>query len=98
MNNLVDKIRQEVSRFGNVKIVSRGSKVSFSHNSQFASVNISNQSLQVEFITPSAIKHTRLAKVKQLKKDKFAHQIDIASETDLDPQVLGWLRIAHATN
>ncbi len=98
MNKLAQKLTQEIEKFGDVSIAKSGAKIAFKHNTRFAQVNPNKEGVSLEFITPSLIKHTRLQVIKQLKPDKVSHQIDISEESELDPQVLGWLRIAHATN
>ena len=98
MNKVAQKLTQEIEKFGGVQIATSGKKIAFKHNMRFAEIDLEKEGVQLEFITPSLIKHTRLQIVKQLKPDKVSHKVDIAKETDIDPQVLGWLRIAHATN
>lgn len=98
MNKLAQRLTQEIEKFGDVKIAKSGTKIAFKHNFRFAQVDSIKETVNIEFITPSLIKHTRLQDIKQLKPDKVSHQIIINQESELDPQVLGWLRIAHATN
>lgn len=98
MNKVAQKLTQEIEKFGDVQVATSGKKIAFKHNMRFAQINLDKEGAILEFITPSLIKHTRLQVIKQLKPDKVSHQIDITTETDIDPQVLGWLRIAHATN
>ncbi len=98
MDKLIQKLQAEVSKFGEVTTTSNPKKITFSHHSLFAQINLGPNELKVEFITPSLIKHSRLAKIEQIKADKFRHTVLISKDSDIDPQVLGWLRIAHATN
>lgn len=97
MHPMAQKLTQEIEKFGDVKVASNGKKIAFKHNTRFAQINPSKDSVELQFITPSLIKHTRLQLVKELPNG-VSHKIDITAETDIDPQVLGWLRIAHATN
>lgn len=98
MNKLAQKLTQEIEKFGDVQIATSGKKIAFKHHTRFAQIDLIDEAVNLEFITPSLIKHTRLQDIKQLKADKVSHKIDIAKDADIDPQVLGWLRIAHATN
>lgn len=98
MDELVEKISQKIESFEGVKVKKTAKKISFSHNAPFATINVKRNGVELEFITPSKINHTKLKKVKKLKADKFRHSTLIAKDSDIDPQVSGWLMIAHATN
>ena len=98
MNKLAQRLTQEIEKFGDVTIASKGNKIAFKHNARFAQIDLLGEEVNVEFITPSLIKHTRLQEIKQLQPDKVSHKISITKDTEVDPQFLGWLRIAHATN
>ena len=98
MDHLVDKLTQEMAKFGKVTVAKKTKQLSFKNHSLFAHITIRPEEIDLEFITPSLIKHTRLNQVKKIKTDKFRHTVLIKSDSDIDPQVLGWLRIAHATN
>lgn len=98
MDHLVDKLTQEMAKFGKIAVAKKTNQLAFKNHSLFAHITIHTDDLDLEFITPSIIKHTRLNKVKKIKTDKFRHTVLIKSDSDIDPQVLGWLRIAHATN
>lgn len=98
MNKVAQRLTQEIEKFGDVKVVANSTKIAFKHNFPFAKIAVQGEAVEVEFITPSLIKHTRLQPLKQVKPDKVSHRISLKEETEVDPQVLGWLRIAHATN
>lgn len=98
MDELVDILSQKIEKLDGVKVKKSAKKISYTHNLPFAVINIKKNHLDLEFTTPSKIKHTRLKKIKALKANKFRHSIVIKKESDIDPQVSGWLMIAHATN
>ena len=98
MDKLVEIITTKVEKLEGVKTKKTAKKISYSHNLPFAAINIKKDEIELEFITPSQINHTKLKKIKKIKADKFKHFITIKTEADIDPQVSGWLMIAHATN
>ncbi|MBI2009712.1 MAG: hypothetical protein HYS86_00900 [Candidatus Chisholmbacteria bacterium] len=98
MNSLVQKLSQEIERLEGVKSRRSATKITYAHRLPFATIFIKNKLVELEFTTPSKINHARLKKVKQIKADKFSHKISLAKEEDIDPQVTGWIMIAHATN
>ena len=98
MDELTTILLEKIEKLGDVKSSTRGKKTSFTHKKRFATITVKKDKLILDFITPSKINHTKLKKVKKLKADKFQHTTVIAKETDIDPQITGWLMIAHATN
>ena len=98
MNKLVQQLSQEIAKLDGVKTKTSPQKISFTRKSLFASIVPQKDSLTLEFITPSQINHARMKQVKKLKPNKFLHTISIKKDSDIDPQVTGWIMIAHATN
>jgi hypothetical protein len=63
--------------------------------SNFASLVVRRDSLEVGFILPRTLKNRRIHKTERLGPTKYAHTTRLASSADIDTQLAGWLRQAY---
>jgi hypothetical protein len=90
-DQLVDKLRQ----FGDVKIAPKQTSIHLEKNSGFAGVHPRKASFNLEFRTDYKIDNPRITRVQQLSARRFEHTVKLERESDVDDQLLTWLKDAY---
>lgn len=90
-DQLVDKLRQ----FGDVKVAPKQTSIHLEKNSGFAGVHPRKAYFNLEFRTDYKIENPRITRVQQLSARRFEHTVKLEKETDLDDELLIWLKDAY---
>lgn len=93
---LFDAVPTVVSAFGPVTLVPYRDRVAFMDRVRFAGVRPRSRWLDVDFWLPRRVESPRLRKVETLSPYAHIHLVRISSIEDLDSELIGWLREAHA--
>jgi uncharacterized protein DUF5655 len=86
------KLRRAVAAFGDVHIDAVKASVNFGAKSHFAAAWPRASRLDVELVLDAPLKSPRISKVQSYGPAKHVHWIQVTDPTDIDAELLGWLR------
>jgi hypothetical protein len=81
---------------GPVKVSPRQTSIHLEKNSGFAGVHPRKSYFNLEFRTDYKIDDPRISKHQQLSARRFEHTVKLEKESDVDDQLLKWLKDAYA--
>lgn len=90
-DRLVDELRQ----FGPVMEAAKKTSIHLEKTNAFAGVHPRKNGFNLEFRTEHPIDNPRIIRQQQLSARRFEHTVKIESESDIDEQLLLWLREAY---
>ena len=90
-----DRLMDELRQFGPVKEAAKKTSIHLEKNSGFAGVHPRKNGFNLEFRTEHPIDNPRIVRQQQLSARRFEHTVKIESETDIDEQLLLWLKEAY---
>lgn len=90
-NRLMDALRQ----FGDVKEAPKQTSIHLENDSGFAGVYTRKGYILLHFRTDYKIDDSRITKCEQLSARRFKHTVKLEGETDVDTQLLNWLKDAY---
>ncbi len=88
---LVSQLRQ----FGEIRVAPKQTSIHLEKNSGFAGVHPRKTYFNLEFRTNHKIDHPRITRVQQLSARRFEHTVKVERESDVDKQLLMWLKDAY---
>ncbi|MEO8609439.1 MAG: DUF5655 domain-containing protein [Chloroflexota bacterium] len=88
---LVNQLRQ----FGEIRVAPKQTSIHLEKNSGFAGVHPRKTCFNLEFRTDYKIDHPRITRVQQLSARRFEHTVKLERESDVDEQLLMWLKDAY---
>lgn len=89
------KLIREVQKFGVVKIDPKKTSIHLVHKSGFAGVYTRKSNIQLEIHLNHKVKNKRIHKAEQTSTNRFHHHVQISSPTEIDEELLGWLKEAY---
>lgn len=90
-NRLVAALRE----FGTLKEAPKQTSVHLEKNGGFAGVHPRKNYISLEFRTDYLINDPRIVKHQQLSSRRFEHTVQLRQESDIDAQLLKWLKDAY---
>src|SRR5258708_34345978 len=90
-NLLVQKLQQ----FGEVRVSPKQTSIHLEKNSGFAGVHPRKTYFNLEFRTDYKIDAPRIVRVQQLSARRFEHTVKVEKTSDVDEQLLKWLKDAY---
>jgi hypothetical protein len=88
---LLDALRE----FGPVREVAKQTSIHLEKNSGFAGVHPRKNHFNLEFRTDYKIEDTRIVRQQQLSAHRYEHTVKLERESDVDAQLLKWLKDAY---
>lgn len=100
---LFDAVRAAIVRFGGVEVCPTKSQIAFRHRTAFAWVWVPEQYLRGDGLPPLVLtvglrRHSHSSRWKQVvepHRGRFVHHMELREESQLDTELLGWLREAY---
>jgi len=90
-DHLINKLRE----FGEIKVTPKQTSIHLEKNSGFAGVHPRKNYFNLEFRTDYKIDNPRITKTQQLSARRFEHSVRLEKESDVDEQLLKWLKDAY---
>jgi hypothetical protein len=90
-DHLIDQLRQ----FGEIKVAPKQTSIHLEKNSGFAGVHPRKTYFNLEFRTDYKIDEPRITRVQQLSARRFEHTVKLEKRSDVDEQLLKWLKDAY---
>jgi hypothetical protein len=90
-----DYLLRQLQQFGEVKVAPKQTSIHLEKNSGFAGVHPRKNYFNLEFRTDHTIDHPRITRTQQLSARRFEHTVKVENESDVDEQLLAWLKCAY---
>ncbi len=90
-----DHLVKQLEQFGEIKVAPKQTSIHLEKNSGFAGVHPRKTYFNLEFRTDYKIDHPRITRVQQLSARRFEHTVKLENESDVDVQLLAWLKDAY---
>lgn len=71
------------------------SYIGLRHKTVFVGLYIQTKKIVVEIVARKEIRHPRIRKTVAFDKDRWAYFVDVGNSSDIDEQLLEWIRQAH---
>lgn len=96
VRKLFDAVRQAVESIGPVTLVPYRDRVAFMVRVRFAGARPRNHWLDVDFWLTRRVESPRFQKIETLSPYTHIHTVRVTEPSDVDDELTGWLREAHA--
>jgi hypothetical protein len=90
-----DYLLQQLEQFGAVKVAPKQTSIHLEKNSGFAGVHPRKSYFNIEFRIDYKIDAPRITRVQQLSARRFEHTVKVESRSDIDEELLMWLKSAY---
>lgn len=90
-----DHLIRRLHEFGQLKVAPKQTSIHLEKHSGFAGVHPRKYYFNVEFRTDYTIDHPRITRMQQLSAHRFEHTVKLEKISDVDEQLLKWLRDAY---
>ena len=91
-NALVAQLR----RFGEFRVDAVKTSINLIHKYHFGSVTVKDEGLRLGFVSDEPIRSARIVQTQELGPSRVGHSVKLQSASEVDAELLGWLRTAHA--
>jgi hypothetical protein len=91
---LFEALCAKLKESGQLRVDAVQSGINLAARSHFGGVRVQKDGLRLGFILSRPLQHERVIQTLQIGPASYAHSVKIASEQDLDPELLGWLKEA----
>jgi hypothetical protein len=96
VQQLYERLLKALASVGEVRAVPKQSSIHLEKNSAFAGIHPRKGYFNLEFRLDYQIDDPRITRHLQLSARRFEHTVKIEQETDIDDQLLKWLKDAYA--
>src|ERR1041385_896260 len=90
-----DHLVSELRKIGEIKVSPKQTSIHLEKNSGFAGVHPRKAYFNLEFRTDYKIDDPRITRIQQLSARRFEHTVKLEKESDVDDQLLKWLKDAY---
>lgn len=92
---IYDKLLSELRNFGNVKENPNNSSIHLDNKYGFAGVYTRKKYLLLHIHLSKQLDNERIEKIEQISKNRFKHVVKLQSQSDIDKELLNWLKQAY---
>lgn len=90
-----DHLLTQLRTFGEIRVAPKKTSIHLEKNSGFAGVHPRSAYFNLEFRTDYKIDDPRITRVQQLSARRFEHTVKLEKKSDVDEQLLKWLKDAY---
>ncbi len=90
-----DYLVTQLQTFGAITVAPKQTSIHLEKKSGFAGVHPRSTYFNLEFRTDYRIDAPRITRVQQLSARRFEHTVKLANKSDVDAQLLQWLKDAY---
>jgi len=80
------------------KIESLACCIHFVSTFTFAAVKVFKDKISIDFSLNHKVINKRIKQITPMSKNRFLHCIDVFTETEINAELVGWIREAHDKN
>jgi hypothetical protein len=91
-NALVAQLR----RFGEFRVDAVKTSINLIHKYHFGSVTVQDEGVRLGFVSDEPIRSSRIVQTQELGPSRVGHSVKLKSTSEVDAELLDWLRTAHA--
>ena len=95
VNDLVKALTAEFSKFGEFALEEKKTSFHVTHKGAFAGIHPRKTYLLLNIVSSSPITSPRISHLEQVSKSRFHNEIKIEKKSDIDMELVGWLRQAY---
>ncbi|MCB9451890.1 MAG: hypothetical protein H6672_10650 [Anaerolineaceae bacterium] len=95
LRSTFDHLIKQLRQFGDVKVAPKQTSIHLEKNSGFAGVHPRKTYFNLEFRIDHEIDNPRITRMQQLSARRFEHTVKLETESDVDEQLLKWLKDAY---
>ena len=92
---IYEKLLEELRKFGKTEEKPNNSSIHLNNKYGFAGVYTRKKYILLHIHLSSPIENKRIEKIEQISKNRFIHTVKLASENDIDAELLAWLKEAY---
>jgi len=92
---IYDKLLSELRKFGNVKENPNNSSIHLENKYGFAGVYTRKKYILLHIHLSKPLDNERIEKIEQISKNRFKHVVKLNSLSDIDKELLVWLKEAY---
>ncbi|AKG53821.1 hypothetical protein DGWBC_1168 [Dehalogenimonas sp. WBC-2] len=92
---LFESLKVEFTKFGKFDVEEKNTSYHITHKGAFAGIHPRKSYLILNIVSSSPIKSHRVAHLEQVSKSRFHNKIKIEKESDIDDELIDWLRQAY---
>ena len=92
---LYEKLMKEVKTLGKITVEPKKTSIHVKRAAAFLGVHPKKKWLDLNIVTETPIKSSKILKSEQISKNRCHNLIRITSAGDIDPELFGWLRQAY---
>ena len=96
VRTVYDKILREAKKFGKVNISPVQTSIMFKNVSTFLGINLRKDSLDISFFLPEETNEFPVYKTFRYGKNKVAHSVRLESPSEVDKQLVNWMKISYS--
>ena len=93
--DIYDKLLLESRKFGSVKESPNNSSIHLLNKFGFAGVYTRKKYILLHIHLTEPIDNERIQKIEQISKNRYKHVVKLSSITDVDNELLNWLKKAY---
>ena len=91
-----DRVLASLAKVGSVKVEPKKASIHLMRATSFAGAHPKKAWLDLTIRTDKPIKSTRVRSQEQVSKNRWHQDVRLTSSTDVDAEVVGWLKSAYA--
>jgi hypothetical protein len=92
---LYKTLRNSLQGFGKIGVEEKKTSIHLINRAAFAGVHPRKDYFILNIVSDQPIASQRIEKTEQVSKSRFHNELRIASETDINPELIGWLKAAY---
>jgi hypothetical protein len=92
---IYEQLVEQLQQFGAVRVAPKQTSIHLEKNSGFAGIHPRKSHLNLEFRIDYKIDDPRITRTQQLSARRFEHTVKLENASDIDAQLLKWLKDAY---
>ncbi len=95
VREIYDRLLKQVGSWKGVVASPKKTSIHLDRRTSFAGVHPKKKWLDLNIRLAEPLKNSRVAKSEQISKNRFHHLVRLHAPTDVDRELIGWLRTAY---
>ena len=95
LRKIYDVLVKELGKFGPFRADAVKTSINLIHRYHFGSVTIQDEALRLGFVSDVRARSSRIVQTQELGPERVGHSVKIESTSEVDAELLGWLRRAY---
>ena len=92
---LYKKLLDSLKSFGKVGVEEKKTSIHLTNRAAFAGVHPRKEYFTLNIVSDQPINSQRIMKTEQVSKSRYHNELRVERESDIDTELLGWLKTAY---